>query len=394
MDTSEAFTIALPDVPEMEAVGRRVIPAADLRVDHPSGRPWLLARTSATPTLVHDCGTTQIALIGPTSATEGDLARIATTRIRDLRDIPEQTRRFEGNFLVLASTPEGLFGHGSIAQTRRLYHAGIGGSTVLSDRADLLAALGEFPLDRTALAFRLIVAAPHPTSDLTLWSGVNTVAGSDYIVSPARSAPTTGTWWRRPSPELTRAEGAPLLREALARAVAVRTPAGIDVASDLSGGLDSTPICFFAAQGPQGVLARTFYGDDPGGREDLEWAMRAMVSMPGVHTHDTFTLYGVPDFYGGLDEMLIPLDEPSQIALAVPRIEHMLRKDAEAGITIHLHGAGGDHLLRGLPMWNHTIARKRPVLAWTRSRADDVTTDTPWVGTLRHLLDRSMPTMS
>lgn len=387
MEQYQEFTVALPDSAVADQLATGIQTRANVRIDHPSGRAWVLARIPTTHLVEYEDGDLRVALIGPTSATQERLeAALRTTR--ELRDIPDAVRGFDGSYLVLASRHGRIYASGPVFQTRRVFYAPIGGEVVIADRADLLAEVGGLEVDPTALANRLLVGTPHPFSDVPMWSEITAVPGPHYIVVNSGTDVSEGTWWHHPEPVLNRQEGAALLREALSKAVAVRHQAGAKIASDLSGGLDSTPLCYFASLGENGVLARTFYTEDPGGRDDLEWARRALVSMPGVHTHEIISTSETPDFYGGLEAMRVPLDEPSQTAVAAPRIEDMLARDRASEIDVHLHGAGGDHLMRGSAMWEHTLFRRRPLLAWRRARDEAVATETGAFTTLRQLLDR------
>lgn len=383
-----SFIVALPDIDSGSLVQERLHDFTNVRLNHPSGRPWLLARLTPESLLAHTEGQRRVAVVGPTSASPNDLERIAQ-QVHTPRELANASRRFDGSFCVLGSFEGLLYVSGPAMQTRRIFHTEIDGVRVVADRADVLAELGSLEVDYTALGLRLASGLPHPANDLPMWKNLVAVPGAEYIVVQRDGITVDNeTWWRRPKPTLSRAEGAERLREAVAAAVRVRTDAGADVACDLSGGLDSTPLCYFAAQGPRGVLARTFYTEDPGGREDLDWAQRALPSMPGVHTHEVFSTDGLPDFFGGLGEMRIHLDEPTQAATAAPRIQHMLDDDVKRGIRTHITGLGGDHLLRGVKSWNHTLMPTRPITAWRRARAEDASTDVGLFTTLRQLLDR------
>ena len=388
MDHYGSFIVMLPDIGSGSLVQERLQDFTNVRLDHPSGRPWLLARVTTESLLAPTEGQSRVAVVGPTSASPDDLERIAQ-QARTPRELADFSRRFDGSFCVLGSFEGFLYASGPAMQTRRIFHAEIEGVRVVADRADVLAELGGLEMDYTALGLRLASSLPHPANDLPMWSDLVAVPGGEYMVVQ-RDGVTVDheTWWRRPKPTLSRADGAERLREAIAAAVRVRTTAGADVACDLSGGLDSTPLCYFAAQGPRGVFARTFYTEDPGGREDLDWARRALPNMPGVHTHEVFSTDGLPDFFGGLGELRIHLDEPSQAAAAAPRIQHMLDDDVKRGIRTHITGLGGDHLLRGVKSWNHTLVPTRPITAWRRARAEDASTDVGLFTTLRQLLDR------
>ncbi|WP_159058932.1 asparagine synthase-related protein [Streptomyces caeruleatus] len=298
--------------------------------------------------------------------------------------------RFAGNYCVVGSLGGLVYAQGSAMGIRRVFHALVDGVRVVSDRADVLAELGGLPMDDTALALRLAAALPHPMQETPLWHGLHPVAPEDYVtVDRDGRSWHTGTWWRRPEPGLSRAEGARKLRAALEAAVHARTASGDPVACDLSGGMDSTPLCYFAAKGPTGVLATTMYTPDPGGRQDLEWARRALPSMPGVREHVVGSTDDMPDFFGGLLEMHARLDEPTQAALAAPRIVSVLRDDAARGIGTRINGLGGDHLLRGQNIVEHSLFRTRPLLAWRRARAAHVPEGHGVRTTLRELLDGS-----
>lgn len=140
--------------------------------------------------------------------------------------------------------------------------------------------------------------------------------------------------------------------------------------------------------GPSGVLARTLGNDDPGGDEDLRWARLALPTMPGVHTHLVESTDDYEDFYEGVDGVRAVLDEPTQAATAGPRIVRMLTDDVDRGVAVHLNGLGGDHLLRGLPPWEHTLARSAPLRAWRRARSGHVPQGVGPITTLRQLTDR------
>ena len=110
--------------------------------------------------------------------------------------------------------------------------------------------------------------------------------------------------------------------------------------------------------------------------------------MPRSVDHQVFSNEGLPGFFGGLNGLGIPLDEPTAAAATLPRLKYMLNRDRQSGITLHLNGIGGDHLLRGVKTWNHTIGRSKPLTAWKRARAEDIPDGIGKRETLRELLDR------
>lgn len=388
LQRSRSFFVALPDNESAFSIATELQDSVDVTLTHPSGRPWLLARATSGDLVEHSEGPRRLALVGSTAATSSDLERIIA-KSRAPRDLAEIPRQIAGSYCVVSSLDGLVYANGPAMETRRIFHAMINGVRVVADRADVLAELGGFAVDKTALAVRLASALPHPCSDIPMWQEVTPVAGEHYItVERDGRSLNRATWWRRPEPTMSRAEGAEKLRDAVESAVHARTAGGAAISCDLSGGLDSTPLCYFAAQGPRGVLARTLYNDDPGGREDLEWSQRALESMPGVHKHFVSSTDEMPDFYGGLLDMRVQLDEPTQAATAGPRIQQFVTEDFDRGIKTHINGLGGDHILRGLKGWHHSLMRTRPLLAWQRARAEDVPSGIGALTTLRQLLDR------
>ncbi|MBF6332532.1 asparagine synthase-related protein [Nocardia transvalensis] len=362
--------------------------AVDITLSHSSGRPWLLARTNTGRLVTHNRGNLHIALAGATSATSSDLEQVGKS-VRTPGDLAAVSRRIPGSYCVLGSADGIVYAAGPAMETRKIFYASINGVCIAADRADVLAELGGFGIDAATLALRLVRALPYPCGEIPLWRQVESVAGGDYVTIQRDGVSVSRRrWWHRPEQTMSRAEGAEGLRHAIQQAVRSRVIAGEPMACDLSGGLDSTPLCFFAAQEPGGVLARTLYNDDPGGREDLDWALRALKSMPGVHTHITFSTDEMPDFYEGLANVRVRFDEPTRAATAGPRIQQLLTDDGARGIRTHINGLGGDHLLRGLRGWEHTLMRSRPLLAWRRARAEDVPGGVGPLTTLSRLLDR------
>ncbi|CAL9541690.1 hypothetical protein SUDANB145_04235 [Streptomyces sp. enrichment culture] len=379
------FFVALADCEGAGRIARRLPADAHLVARHASGRPLLFARVPDAQRVTVRLGRVRAAVIGVSSATE-ESVRGALGRAAGVDALDGLAPALAGSFHLLAADGDRLRVQGSASGLRRVFHAVIDGVRVISDRADVLADLGGFPLDDTALALRLLRVLPHPLAEEPMWRGVSAVPpGSALLVyGDGRRARTT-VWWRRPEPELGRGAGAERLRAALEAAVDVRTRAGGTVHCDLSGGLDSTPLCWFAAQGPADVVATTMYNDDPGGREDLLWARRALPSMPGVR-HHVGRLDDMPQFFEGMEGIGQRLDEPSQAYLTAPRIAHSIERAAARGAGTYLNGLGGDHLLHGLPVWDHTLFRRRPLLALRRVRTTKMLDDRPFLPVLRELL--------
>ncbi|MGB2721396.1 MAG: asparagine synthase-related protein [Rhodococcus sp. (in: high G+C Gram-positive bacteria)] len=383
-----SFFVALPDTPRASALAARLAQVSTTRITHHSGRPWLLGHLTTDRLVTAQVGRTTAAIVGRSDATESRLRRLA-----DDISVPAQAAaaasNFHGSYTTIVSVDGQIYASAAAMETRRIWSARIDGVLVLSDRADVLADLGEFDVDPAAVTIRLLGTMPHPLDRVPLWAEVEPLAGDRYItVDRNGERSRTGTWWYAPQADTSRSDGAVLFRSAVEGSVRARTAPGDPVACDLSGGLDSTPLCYFAAQAQQGVLARTLFNDDPGGREDLHWARRAIKSMPGVHTHEVTSTDDMQDFYEGVDSLDVRLDEPTQAATAGPRIVRMLADDRRKGIRTHITGLGGDHILRGVNAWEHTIVRARPWVGWNRARAQHIPAGIGVLTTVRELADR------
>ncbi|SDZ36394.1 asparagine synthase (glutamine-hydrolysing) [Amycolatopsis xylanica] len=378
------YFVALPDLDEAQRISDLFDAGTHRVVTYPSGRPMLVARTHDDQFVAAEAGRVRGAVIGASSATADGL-RSRFGRSGDVRELDSYSQSLAGSYHFVATDGDRLRVQGTASGLRRVFHAVIGGFPVASDRADLLAWLGGFAYDERALAMRLLGVLPHPLPEEPLWKGVAAVPPEEYLLLD-KSGARTSLWWRRPEPVLSRVDGATGLRAALTDAVSVRTRAGGTVHCDLSGGLDSTPLCYLAAQGPAEVLANTAYNEDPGGREDLLWARRALPSMPRVR-HTTSSTDDMPQFFEGVESITERLDAPTQAYLTAPRIRHSIEAALGGGARLYLNGLGGDHLLHGLPVWDHGIFRRRPWLAWRRARTNAMLTNRPLWRVGRELLN-------
>lgn len=381
------FFVMLPDSDEAAALADRLPDTGTRRIPHASGRPWLVVALPGEQIVTGEAGADRVAVLGYSSATPAGL-RTAAERAGSVEAFDALSHTLAGGFHLAASVGGRLRVQGSAAGVRRVFHTVLGGITVASDRADVLADLGGHRFDPTTLAIRLLRTLPHPLGEQPLWQGVDHVPPESYlrIDADGRGA-MMRRWWRRPEPHLTRRDGARLLRTALADAVAVRTQAGGVVHCDISGGLDSTPITWFAAQGSARIVAATAYNADPGGTDDLRWARRALAVMPSVQ-HRVLSLDKLPGFFEGVSEVDTRWDEPTAACLAAPRMRANIEDALRHTARMYLNGLGGDHVLRGLPAWEHTLFRSRPWLAWQRARTNRMLSGESIATTARGLLDR------
>ncbi|WP_156757309.1 asparagine synthase-related protein [Actinokineospora pegani] len=377
------YAVALPDTERSRGIAGRI--AAPVVAEHASGRPWLVSTHPAEQVVLVAEGDARIAVLGFSDASEHRLRRAARGGDTGVDDL---ANGLAGCHVVAASLAGKSTVLGSASGVTRVFTATVDGCPVVADRADVLADLIGASCDPVALAARMVRSVPHPMAELPLWPGVEPVPpGSRVTVDPDGARSRTSTWWRRPEPVLSRAEGALRLAAALEDAVHTRTRAGGTVYADISGGFDSTPQVHFASRGRARVIAGTAYNGDPGGGEDLFWAQRALESMPTVE-HRTFSTEDMPVFYAGLLEVHTRLDDSSDAYRAAPRLLTMMRGAVDLGARAYLNGIGGDDLLVGFPKYEHTLFRRRPVKALRRLRDHQLIEGLSVRETFGRLLDR------
>ncbi|HEX8869188.1 MAG TPA: asparagine synthase-related protein, partial [Lentzea sp.] len=327
---------------------------------HASGRPWLVGQWHDDEITVAAAGDVRLAVIGwcPVSVAELERAAFRPHALDGL------ARELAGSFHLVASLGGRCRVQGTASGLRLVFHRRIDGLVVASDRADVLA--GEAEVDVQSLAVRLLFPTPHPLLERTMWRGVECVPpGSALLVDRDRARLTR--WWHNPEPVRGLAESAPLVGKALAEAVDVRTRAGGTVATDLSGGLDSTSITFLAARSPAQVVASTWPSLDPLD-EDVAWARRAAEHLPEVE-HVVWPAERIPLVYENLLGIDDPMDEPTIGVMDRQRLLEDLEGLAGKGCRVRLTGIGGDHVAWCSEAHYHSLLRKRPLFALKQLRA-------------------------
>ncbi|MDT7790045.1 MAG: hypothetical protein QOF58_8464, partial [Pseudonocardiales bacterium] len=216
------------------------------------------------------------------------------------------------------------------------------------------------------------------------WHGLECVPpGSALLIDGDRARLTR--WWREPEPVRGLVESAPLIRDALATAVDVRTRAGGTVACDLSGGLDSTSVTFLAAGSDARIVASTWPALDPMD-EDVAWARRAAEHLPGVE-HVVWPADRIPLVYENLLSIDDPMDEPTIGMMDRQRLLEDLKSLAGKGCRVRLTGIGGDHVAWCSEAHYHSLLRRRPLVAIRQLRAFRALFDWPLRPTIAALAD-------
>ncbi|GAA1247058.1 lasso peptide isopeptide bond-forming cyclase [Pseudonocardia aurantiaca] len=380
MDSGRWFLV-LPDSEQALAIARRVQPFACGSIAHASGRPWLMGCWAGDGIAVGSSDANRVAAIGTFSATEADLSRWAARG-----EEPE----LAGALHLIASLDGRVRVRGSMSGTHRVFHALMDGVTVAADRARTLAWLTGAPLDEGQLAMRMAYPQPpHPMEDTALWQGVEALAGGSVLTVDPTGAAHVRRWWQAPEPELPLEEGAHALRKALLEAVELRARGGGVLGMDLSGGLDSTSLCFLAARTGANLVMVTLRWA-AAGNEDAVWADRAAAHLPGCER----LVYGpdqLPAFFTGIGSLGDGRseDEPTMSVREDAQQDAIDQELLARGVRLRLCGHGGDHVVQSPPSYVHDLLRRSPPEALRNAMGYRARHRWPAAATARMLLDRT-----
>ncbi|MCF6523393.1 lasso peptide isopeptide bond-forming cyclase [Streptomyces sp. JJ36] len=381
----DAHFAVFPDCADAAVVARSFAHPGTRTLPHPSGRPWLIGRWHDEEIVTARAGTAALAAVGCCPVDAAELEHRAA-RLRDLAELDALARTLPGSFHLVAALDGRLRFQGTASGLRLVFHATVDGVQVAATSADVLAAeLGAGP-DEEQLAVRLLWPVPHPLAETPVWRGVHAVSPWEaLLVGPDGRSVRRSRWWAPPEPTRSLADGAPAVREALTDAVDARTRQGGVVSSDLSGGLDSTSVCFLAARSPARILAATWPGRDPADT-DLYWAEKAAGFLPEVE-HVVWDAQASPLVYTDLLDIDDLLDEPTIGVMDRSRVLHHLPALAARGSRLHLTGIGGDHVAWCSEAYYHRLLRTRPLFALRQLRGFRALWEWPLGGTVRALAD-------
>ncbi|MFI0977322.1 asparagine synthase-related protein [Streptomyces sp. NPDC021093] len=409
--TSEAWFAVLPDAESACIAARLLRPLAAGVVAHHSGRPWLLGSWPPGHVVVASVGDARLAVIGRCPVTVGGLSD-RLSRVRDVADVDRATAGLAGSFHTVVSVGGRVSVRGTASGVRRVFYARVGGVTVAASRADRLAVAVGSGVDEGQLALHLLSSPPpYPLGEARgLWQGVDAVpAGSGLLLGPAGRV-AVRRWWNTPQPHLPLEQGALEVRKALATAVGSCTAGAGTVSADLSGGMDSTSLCFLAAGGTAGGATGGTAGSATGGtaddgtsgaarlitfrwesvdaaNDDAAWAGAAAALLPAAE-HVVPERSEAPLWFGGMSSLRTVTDEPGIWVRDSARLVTLARLMTARGSRLHLSGAGGDELFCAPPPYLHDYVRSNPRDSLARVRGQRALQRWPLWPLLRELADR------
>lgn len=358
--------IVLPDGRNGRSVGEGFRNHAPQLVEHASGRPWIAGQWAPDEMTVASAGRAHIAIIGCCPITSTQLSALLAG-VECIADVDRIVRELSGSFHLIASVQGQVRVQGSVSALRQVFYARVAGLTVAADNAQVLVSLTGTAIDDRLIASRLAYPQlPYPLDDQCLWRGVRNLSSDCCLILDDEGGDHILQWWSVPEPVLPLTEGAVAVRHALTDAVKDRTTGDGIISADLSGGMDSTSLCFLAASQAADLLTVRRVEADAGSDDDL-WARRAGKDLPGAE-HLVFGHNEAPLIYAGLASAGAGPEGPYRWIRSRGRHIHLARLLAERGCRLHLTGHGGDELFGVCPSYLHALARSHPLIAARHAR--------------------------
>ncbi|SEG78824.1 asparagine synthase (glutamine-hydrolysing) [Thermomonospora echinospora] len=379
--------VVLPDHPVGAEVAASLPWPGDVQViSHCSGRPWIVGRWSDNDVVSADAGNNKVVLFGPAGVSRTTL----TERLRGVRsvsDLDTVARFVPGCFHLVSSIQGTVRIQGSISTARQVFHGTVAGVTVAADRPWTLASLTGAEVDTELIALHLLApyGPPWPLNDACLWKGIHALHGGHYLRIDGDGTARTIQWWTPPEPDMPLDRGATTLRQTLIEAVQARTRPGQVISADLSGGMDSTSLCFLAARGDNPLITVHYEPLDPS-NDDKTWADQCQTALSNtrhlVIQRDTAPTWCTPTAVTDKE-----IDGPTPFFHVRAMTEHLARVVSDAGASRHLRGLNGDELFHLRLACLHTFARRHPLKSIPHIRAKKAQRRWTTATTLRFLLN-------
>ncbi|MBH1936477.1 asparagine synthase [Streptomyces sp. AV19] len=306
---------------------------------------WVFGVWEAKHVRTVELGNARIAVLGPCSASEHDLARALSCP-----DLATVASSWAGSHTVVRTGVRGFVEVlADTAGASPLYTVNTPGGVVWGSSALALSPLVGGSVDPEWLAAYL--RDKHtPAPGRSAWSGVTPVPAGHLLTLDAEGGTSLAPWWK--PAKRTPDEVSAALRHALGEGVRVRV-GGAPATTDLAG-MDSTTVAVLAAQyGPITGVTLHPTGVTNGG--DMEYA-RAL-NVPGLrHTFFPLGVHHLP--FTATDFALPVTDAPAPSTSVWSMFSEQLRMMAAAGSVCHLTGDGGDNLFLPTPTHLASLARR------------------------------------
>lgn len=380
--------VVLPDRPDARQVVAGWPGLSECVLAHTSGSPWLVGSSLNRDKLtLATVGSVQVAVIGSCPVTATELVALIA-KVRTAAELDTVARVLPGCFHLVASLDGVVRVQGSVTGFRRVFHTWIDQVPTAGDRADVLALLAGAGIDEQVLAVRVACGGspPPPLGEHSFWRGVRALAPDHYLRMDSSGTVRNVQWWQAPEPDVPLTVGAGAVRQALATAVALRRPVAGRLSADMSGGMDSTSLCFLAAQAGTSDLLTFRWAEADLANDDAVFATHAARRLPEAE-HVVLPQNEMPSTFADIGGPADP-EAPYQFTRTLGRLRHSARLLACSGAREHLAGHGGDELFDNLPAYLHPLLRRHPIIAIRHLRGYRALRCWPLAATLSDLADR------
>lgn len=382
----DGWFIAFPDCESVDSSYRAIRHLSSTVVSHPSGRPWLAGSWAPSELFCIRIGSHMLALLGVSDASKA----VLEPRLREIASadgLSELAKSVRGSFHLLGSIRGTIFARGSISGLRRIFCSPCRSTHLVASHANILAKLSKSDLALASLASRLMYpAAPHPLETLPLWQGVIPLPEGSYLTVDPKGNKSVQRWWSPPTPSLSLTEGARNLRSELSKAIELRLQSDVPTSADLSGGLDSTPICFLIAKHSRPFITLTVEGQPD--NDDVIWADAAAKHLP-LAKREIIGIDQLPLPYdSALLGTALELDEPFVGAMNWKKVSYMADRLRQLNSCLHITGHGGDEVLSAPEGHIFELAWRTPFSGLARLMEYRARRRWPFIATAKRLLQR------
>jgi asparagine synthase (glutamine-hydrolysing) len=359
------------------------------RIDHASGRPWIVGDWAAGEVTLVEAGPRRLACLGLTRVDAAATAR-SLAGLGSLHDADVIAASLPGACHLSVSMDGRVRAQGTVCGSRQIFFAQAGGLGVAASNVAPLRRLTGAQIDETLLAGRLLAPAgpPWPVSQRPIWRGIEALEAGHWLLLDAHGRPVQKRWWKPPEASAPLPVAAQAVRAALAEAVALR--AAGTISADLSGGLDSTCLCFLAAAAGADLVT---YHAVPLDRanQDTVWAREAATFLPAAR-HRVLPVEREENWFNvgyTPDARDVDPEGPGNWADGLPHVRDLTGRALAEGASIHLMGLGGDELFGPMPAYPWSFVRAHPIAGLRTLNRHRLGSRWTLGATVRALADRS-----
>lgn len=208
---------------------------------HPSGRPWLFSDAPDRWRVLTPGRGARVAV----PEERGIGMQLPNESIADPQYLDQLAGTITIHTFFLSTIDKVSRVRGTISTDRQIFWGVVDGVPVATNTLKILHHLLNPSIDEIALTLSLISSLPiQPFARRTPWEGIHAVGVGHLLTFDTAGRVREERWWWDPGRDLDCSQATLAVRSALYSSVGEASIESALVSSDLSGGLDSTSICF------------------------------------------------------------------------------------------------------------------------------------------------------